>query len=212
MAQINVVSDDADKQQNYTGVHYMTRQEIDVLETVWTEIQKSEIPNLKLSYQSHVEFLHALNAEAFCGEEGVLFSSLMSYIDNQIDDLKFLNISVIHDLCALLRRTDDPDFTETSLASVCCVSGQSSTENVIISDRNVAMMLSKKFAPFAQAYWLLKHGWVKSSRDTPVETVLPSSNFSNHYLTSNQDELPCEMLVKALLCVMHSLIVTRQNM
>ena len=191
---------------NSAGIQYMDSQDLQILQQVWQHLQSQNKFQDKLVFDSHLDFLYALNLEARSGEEGSLFTALQSYIDAHIENYKFLNISVVYDLCALLKRTEDPDFTETSLASVCCVSGKCSNENIIISDRNISIMLARSFAPFAQAYWLLKHGWIKHARDANFDSA--------SMITAAPDEdnkVPCEILSRALLCVLHSLIVTDQN-
>lgn len=196
-----------DNLDNSTGVQYMDSKDLQILQEVWQHIQNSDKLQDKLVFDSHLDFLYALNLEARSGEEGSLFTALQSYIDAHIENYKFLNISVVYDLCALLKRTEDPDFTETSLASVCCVSGNCSNENIIISDRNISIMLARSFAPFAHAYWLLKHGWIKSTRDASFD----SSSMMTVVEPDEDNKVPCEILSRALICVLHSLIVTDQN-
>ena len=57
---------------NSAGIQYMDSQDLQILQQVWQHLQSQNKFQDKLVFDSHLDFLYALNLEARSGEEGSL--------------------------------------------------------------------------------------------------------------------------------------------
>lgn len=138
---------------------------------------------------SAAEFWSRLVRETSGEAHGEMREVLEREVGDALTGLELMGMPALRELCRLLERSDEPDFSGTRLASVCCLSGEPSSDNVVVSDGKLSLMLSARFAPFACAYWLLMHTQKREGRDA----------------ARSQDG---GVVARALLCVVDSIHLT----
>ena len=115
-------------------------------------------------------------------------------IASVLADLELLGFTRIGELCTILRHSEAPSFTETSLATVCCLTGAASQHSVLVSDGGRTVSLSHCLAPFAIAYWIVNH-W---------QQLRCADDIFSH-------ERQAALIADAHLCAAHTMLLTLHN-
>lgn len=119
---------------------------------------------------------------------------MTTVITSVLADLELLGFTRIGELCTILRHSEAPSFTETSLVTVCCLTGAASQKSVLVSDGGRTVSLAHYLAPFAIAYWIVNH-W---------QQLRCADDILSH-------KRQAALIADAHLCAAHTMLLTLHN-